>query len=73
MELELVSKNEPEKLAVDPSPKDRPMLYSGPERRKMLRRIVVDRREMIRFESKSDRRQQGERRGELNLWDGRSF
>ena len=73
MELELMPKNEPEKAPETQGPVDGPLVYTGPERRKGLRRVTVDRREMARFESKLDRRRGGDRRIELKLWDGRNF
>ncbi|MBL1277634.1 MAG: hypothetical protein COB30_016250 [Ectothiorhodospiraceae bacterium] len=73
MELELVSKSEQDTPGTDSALDGDMPKYVGPERRKSLRRITVDRREMIRFESKSDRRTKGDRRGEQKLWDGRNF
>jgi len=73
MELELVSKTESEKPSGDQPLADGALKYTGPERRKDARRITVDRREMVRFESNTDRRARGDRRGELKLWDGRNF
>lgn len=73
MELELMPKDEPEKVSDKQEPQDGPLLYTGPERRKGSRRVTVDRREMARFEEKKDRRRGQERRGDLKLWDGRNF
>lgn len=73
MELELMPKSEPEKVFVPEGPQDGPLIYTGPERRKGLRRVMVDRREMARFEAKPDRRHGMDRRVELKLWDGRNF
>ena len=73
MELELVPKSEPEKIPNTVGPQDGPLKYTGPERRKGLRRVTVDRREMARFEEKTDRRHMVDRRVDLKLWDGRNF
>ena len=73
MELELMPKNEPEKAPETQGSQDGPLVYTGPERRKDLRRMTVDRREMARFEAKPDRRRGMDRRVELKLWDGRNF
>lgn len=73
MALELVPKSELDAVPGNQGPEDGPLLYTGPERRKGLRRLTVDRREMARFESKPDRRRGSDRRGDLKLWDGRSF
>lgn len=73
MELELMPKGEQEKVPDVQGPQDGPLVYTGPERRKALRRMMVDRREMARFEAKPDRRRGMDRRVELKLWDGRNF
>lgn len=73
MELELVPKNESVRTSENLSPKERPLVYTGPERRRGLRRVTVDRREMARFEAKTDRRHGVDRRADLKLWDGRNF
>lgn len=73
MELELMPKSEPGKAPGSHGRQDGPLVYTGPERRKALRRVMVDRREMVRFEAKQDRRHGGDRRGDLKLWDGRNF
>jgi len=74
MKLELTSKSEWEKPGTDHALNDDEVpKYIGPERRKNQRRVTVDRREMIRFESTLGRRTLGDRRGELKLWDGRNF
>lgn len=73
MELELMPKSEPEKVLENQGIEDGPLVYTGPERRKALRRMTVDRREMARFEEKTDRRHGMDRRSELKLWDGRNF
>jgi hypothetical protein len=72
MVLELVPKE-----AVSPSDEkkavrqDKPT-YSGMERRRAQRRITVDRRDMIRFDS-TDRRSGAERRTSLGLWKDREY
>lgn len=73
MELELMPKNESERVPDDQVSQDGPLIYTGPERRKELRRVTVDRREMARFEAKLDRRHGVDRRSDLKLWDGRNF
>lgn len=73
MELELVPKSEPAQIPDNLGPKDGPLKYTGPERRKGSRRVTVDRREMARFEEKTDRRHGMDRRADLKLWDGRNF
>lgn len=73
MELELVPKSEAGKVFDNQQPEDGPLVYTGPERRKGARRVMVDRREMARFEEKTDRRHAVDRRSELKLWDGRNF
>ena len=74
MGLELVSK---EDIDLDvrgeaPSEETTPA-YMGTEHRVAVRRITVDRREMVRFEDKSDRRNGKERRVSQQLWDGRDL
>jgi hypothetical protein len=73
VELELLPKDESGAPSSGEAPKDGPLVYSGPERRKQARRVTVDRREMIRFEDKPDRRSGHDRRVALKLWDGRDF
>ena len=73
MELELVPKDEPEKKAEGHVLQDGPLVYTGPERRKGLRRVTVDRREMVRFETKPERRRAGDRRMSTSLWEKRDF
>jgi hypothetical protein len=73
MELELASKNESIRPRIDHTLDSAIATYAGVEHRKQRRRLLVDRRDMVRFESKSDRRHRGDRRGELKLWDGRNF
>lgn len=73
MELELVPKDAPNPAGDDDAPKDGPLRYTGPERRKQLRRVTVDRREMVRFETKPDRRSGKDRRVAEKLWDGRDL
>jgi len=48
-------------------------VYKGPERRKDQRRTLADRREMVRFQAKADRRGGKERRNTLGLWKNRDF
>ena len=73
MELELVPKSESVRSPENLEAKERPLVYTGPERRRGLRRVTVDRREMARFEDKKDRRHIVDRRADLKLWDGRNF
>jgi hypothetical protein len=73
MELELVPKDAPVEKADENAPQDGPLKYTGPDRRKAPRRVTVDRREMVRFENKPDRRQNGDRRLQTRMWDGRDF
>lgn len=72
MELELIPKDETGRAMGNQTTEETPA-YQGPERRKLVRRVTVDRREMVRFESKSDRRNGKERRVELQMWNGRDF
>ncbi|HHC72581.1 MAG TPA: hypothetical protein ENK54_06755 [Thiotrichales bacterium] len=47
-------------------------VYRGPERRVRERRVLADRREMVRFEpDKKPRRSGKDRRAPLSVWDGR--
>jgi len=73
MELELIPKSEPEKVLNTQGPQDGPLVYTGPERRKGLRRVTMNRREMARFEAAPDRRRGMDRRVELKMWDGRNY
>ncbi len=73
MELELMTESEPEKVPDHQGEQNEQRLYEGQERRKEQRRQTVDRREMVRFEIKSDRRQGVERRDKNNLWKDRNF
>lgn len=68
MALELVPEDDdsPQQAASETEGEATP--YDGPERRKAERRQVVDRRDMVRFEAKSDRRSGQERRRGLGLW-----
>lgn len=52
---------------------DETSVYGGSERRRRQRRVTADRREMMRFEAKSDRRNGQDRRRVQALWDGRNF
>jgi len=72
MVLELLPKEE---VAVD-ADKNKPAegpVYKGPERRKGPRRTQADRRDMVRFETKTDRRGGKERRKTEGLWKDRDF
>jgi hypothetical protein len=73
MELELVPKEKFDQKVTHQEPAEAPMVYKGPERRKQVRRVTVDRREMVRFESKPDRRHGGDRRIATKMWDGRDL
>ena len=74
MELELISKDEIDGNISNQAPLEENMpVYTGTEHRKNVRRIMVDRREMVRFEDKSDRRGGRERRQSQQLWDGRDL
>ncbi len=73
MQLELMPNSEPEKGPDNQVAQNGSLLYDGPERRKGQRRQTVDRREMVRFEIKTDRRHGLERRGDIKLWKGRNF
>jgi len=78
MELELVPKEAFDQSVANQNSgkaagEEEKMVYTGRERRIGQRRITVDRREMVRFESKPDRRQHRERREDLRMWDGRDI
>jgi len=73
MELKLVPKDEWENEVGCEGPEDGPLQYIGPDRRKISRRIKVDRRAMVRFESTPDRRHNGDRRLSTRMWNGREF
>lgn len=77
MELELVPKDVIDQTVadqIDPlGGEEDKMVYTGPDRRKTVRRVTVDRREMVRFESKPDRRSGKDRRQEMKMWDGRDL
>ena len=70
MELELVPKETFDSPASKTLNDDEPV-YVGKERRVADRRVTVERRSMIRFESKGDRRSGQDRRSILQLWKGR--
>lgn len=71
MDFELVPK---EAVGIPTAtPTGRRMPYTGSERRKQSRRILVDRRVDFRFEAKPDRRGSDERRTDQKLWNGRHF
>ena len=78
MALELVPKNEigevvNKQVSAQASTDEGQTAYHGPERRGDVRRLVVDRRDMVRFEIKSDRRGGKDRRTVLQMWDGRDL
>lgn len=73
MELELVPKDKIDQKVAHQEAEESPMVYTGPERRKKVRRVTVDRREMVRFENKPDRRNGGDRRIATSMWNGRDF
>lgn len=73
MTLELVPIDAPVDKVAATGPQDGSLEYTGPDRRKNVRRIKVDRREMVRFENTPDRRQNGDRRLKTRIWDGRDF
>ncbi len=74
MGLELVSKEEIDVNVRRQAPsEDTTLAYTGTEHRVNVRRITVDRREMVRFEDKSDRRNGKERRIAQQMWNGRDL
>jgi hypothetical protein len=74
MGLELVSKEEVDVDVRRQAPsEDTTLAYTGTDHRVVVRRITVDRREMVRFEDKTDRRNGKERRGSNQLWNGRDL
>lgn len=73
MELELVPKDDYDRSVANQSPEEEGLVYTGPNRRKNVRRVTVDRREMVRFEDKPDRRSGGDRRIATRMWDGRDL
>ncbi|HEX22450.1 MAG TPA: hypothetical protein ENH21_03365 [Chromatiales bacterium] len=73
--MELVPEDDdkdPVKKAEEQAAEEAPA-YTGPERRKQQRRQKVDRREMVRFEEKTDRRSGNDRRRPQGLWKDRDF
>ena len=72
MELELVPKEDIDSQVRDQVLEDTPV-YKGPERRKNIRRITAERRAMVRFEMKADRRSGIDRRASVHLWDRRDI
>ncbi len=75
MALELVPEDDdkdPAKKAEEQKAEETPV-YTGPERRTQQRRQTVDRREMVRFEEKTDRRSGQDRRRPQGLWKNRDF
>jgi hypothetical protein len=74
MGLELVSKEEIDVNVRRKAPsEDTTPAYTGREHRVNVRRITVDRREMVRFEDTSDRRNGKERRIAQQMWNGRDL
>ena len=74
MGLELVSKEDIDVNVRRQAPsEDTTLAYMGTEHRVIVRRVTVDRREMVRFEEKTDRRNGKERRISLQVWDGRDL
>ncbi len=75
MELELVPEDDDKDSAGKAEEKaaGQAPAYTGPERRRQQRRQKVDRREMVRFEEKADRRSGNDRRRPLGLWKNRDF
>ena len=74
MGLELVSKEDIDVKVSEQAPlEDNALGYTGTEHRHNVRRNTVDRREMVRFEQKSDRRDGKERRITNQLWNGRDL
>ena len=74
MGLELVSKEEVDVNVRRQAPSEETTpAYTGTDHRVVARRITVDRREMVRFEDKTDRRRGPERRVANKLWDGRDL
>ena len=74
MGLELVSKEDIDVNVRRQAPsEDTTPAYMGTEHRVNVRRITVDRREMVRFEDKLDRRNGKERRVAQQLWNGRDL
>jgi hypothetical protein len=74
MGLELVSKDEVDVNVRRQAPSEETTpAYTGTDHRIVVRRITVDRREMVRFEEKSDRRAGKERRVVNQLWNGRDL
>jgi hypothetical protein len=74
MGLELVSKEEVDVNVRRQAPsEDTTLAYTGTEHRLIVRRVKVDRREMVRFEDKSDRRIISDRRVAQHMWDGRAL
>ena len=71
MALELVPKEVTASPESSPADAGRKIPYQGQERRRAMQRQCVDRREMVRFEMKVDRRSGVERRAELAMWNGR--
>ena len=74
MGLELVSKADIDVNVRRQAPsEDTTLAYTGTEHRLAVRRVTVDRRDMVRFEDKSDRRNIKERRVANQLWNGRDL
>ena len=74
MGLELVSKEDIDVKVSKQAPlEDNVPVYTGTEHRLNVRRNTVDRREMVRFEEKADRRSGKERRITNHMWNGRDL
>lgn len=74
MGLKLVSKEDIDVNVRRQAPsEDTTLAYTGTEYRLAVRRITVDRRELVRFEDKSDRRNGKERRVANQMWNGRDL
>lgn len=72
MHLELMSDDDEEEMITGNQHSEGDELqYSGLERRMEQRRKKVDRREMVRFEEKPNRRKGSDLRGEVKLWEER--
>lgn len=74
MGLKLVSKEDVDMNVRRQAPsEDTTPAYTGTDHRVNVRRVTVDRREMVRFEDKAARRSGKERRIAKQLWDGRDL
>ncbi len=73
MALELVPEDDDKDQSAKTEEQQETPAYNGPERRQQQRRQKVDRREMVRFEEKTDRRSGQDRRRPQGLWKNRDF